>query len=261
MDVQQYLGRIFYTGLIGPTLDVLTKLQLAHLLNVPFENLDIQQHIKIDLAKVFYKIVGSNRGGFCYELNGLFCCLLKETGFNVSMVSARVYNAKTKTYSPEYDHMALVVEIEHEHYLTDVGFGEFAFTPLKIEAGNIINDPRGVFKIESTGDHFKVLKENPNGDDIPEYIFTVIKRDIEEFYSRCHFHQTSPDSHFTQKLICSLPTQNGRITLTGNVLKLTYNDSVIERTLHSERAIQQVLQDYFLFSTEKGLRSDHEYTK
>ena len=245
MDVQRYLDRIFYTGPTEPTLNVLTKLQLAHLLNVPFENLDIQQHIKIDLAKVFNKIVGNYRGGFCYELNGLFYRLLKKTGFNVSMLSSRVYNARTKTYSPEYDHMALVVEIEDEHYLTDVGFGEFAFTPLKIEAGNIINDPRGVFKIESSGAHFKVLKEHPNGDDIPEYMFTLIKREIKEFYPMCQFHQTSPESHFTQRLICSLPTFNGRITLTGNVLKLTCNGSVIERTLHTERAIQQVLKDYF----------------
>ncbi|MEP7251784.1 MAG: arylamine N-acetyltransferase [Ginsengibacter sp.] len=252
MDVQQYLDRIFYAGPIEPTLDVLTKLQQAHLLNVPFENFDIQQHIKINLAKVFNKIVGNNRGGFCYELNGLFYCLLKETGFNVNMVSARVYNAKTKTYSPEYDHLALVVEIDDERYLTDVGFGEFAFTPLKIEAGNIIDDPRGVFKIEALGDHFMVLKEHPNGDDAPEYMFTLMKRDLEEFYPRCHFHETSRDSHFTQKLICSLPTQNGRITLTGNVLKLTHNDSVIERALHSKRAIQQVLQDYFFSSQRKG---------
>lgn len=252
MNVKQYLGRIFYTESVEPTLQALTKLQRAHLLNVPFENLDIQQHIKIDLAKTFHKIVDQNRGGFCYELNGLFYQLLKEIGFDVNMVSARVYNAKTKAYSPEYDHMALVVKFDGECYLSDVGFGEFAFTPLKIGASNIINDPRGVFKIETKGDHYIVSKEHTNATDVPEYMFTLIPRELREFYPMCQFHQTSSESHFTQKLICSLPTQNGRLTLTGNVLRLTHNDSVMERTLHSDRAIQQVLQDYFFSSQQKG---------
>src|ERR1700712_4590237 len=108
MDIPQYLQRINYTGPLDPTFEVLSSLQLAHLLTVPFENLDIQNKIKIDLNNLFNKIVTRKRGGFCYELNGLFYELFQEIGFTIKMVSARVHSHK-KDYSPEFDHMALVV--------------------------------------------------------------------------------------------------------------------------------------------------------
>src|ERR1019366_3885608 len=131
MNIKLYFERIKYEGPINTTFDVLSKLQEQHLMNVPFENLDIQNHIKIDLDNLFNKIVICKRGGFCYELNGLFYQLLKEFGFTAKMVSARVYTNK-KSYSAEFDHMAIIVSIEDHQYLVDVGFGEFAFSPLEI---------------------------------------------------------------------------------------------------------------------------------
>ena len=99
MNIQLYFERIKYEGLTDTTFEVLSKLQELHLMNVPFENLDIQNHIKIDLDNLFNKIVVRKRGGFCYELNGLFYQLLKEIGFAAKMVSARVYTNK-KNYNP-----------------------------------------------------------------------------------------------------------------------------------------------------------------
>jgi len=61
----------------------------------------------------------------------------------------------------------------------------------------------------------------------------------------CYYHQTSSESHFTQKRICSLPTQNGRITLTGNTLKITEKEIVTERQLNNQQEVQQVLSNYF----------------
>ena len=141
MDINQYLRRINYTGTLDPTLGVLSQLQLRHLLSVPFENLDIHNKIEIDLDNLYNKIVTLRRGGFCYELNGLFYELLTETGFAVKRVSARVYNS-TKDYSPEYDHMAIIGSIENTNYLIDVGFGEFAFAPIPIELNKETADPR-----------------------------------------------------------------------------------------------------------------------
>ena len=69
-------------------------------MNVPFENLDIQNKIKIDLDNLFDKIVIRNRGGFCYELNGLFYKLLKQIGFAVRMVSARGIIQQQKIITP-----------------------------------------------------------------------------------------------------------------------------------------------------------------
>src|SRR5216684_6622599 len=143
MNIKLYFERIKFEGLADTTFEVLSKLQELHLMNVPFENLDIQNNIKIDLDNLFDKIVTRKRGGFCYELNGLFYQLLKEIGFAVKMVSARVYTDK-KNYSAEFDHMALIVSIEDNHYLVDVGFGAFAFSPLEVKGGKETDDPGGI---------------------------------------------------------------------------------------------------------------------
>jgi N-hydroxyarylamine O-acetyltransferase len=245
MDIRKYLERINYYEPIAPTLEVLSKLQSAQLMTVPFENLDIHNHIKIDLNNLFDKIIVRKRGGFCYESNGLFYELLHELGFTVIMVSARVYDGKGE-YSPEFDHMALIVNIENDQYLVDVGFGEFSLYPLKIEMNKEMNDPRGIFRIEMFDEEYRIVKKkNPEGIFIPEYIFSEKERKMEEFIERCDYHQTSPESHFKQKRICSLPTKEGRISLSEDVLKITINGEVTEKKLKGEQEVQEHLWEYF----------------
>ena len=150
MDQKTYLNRINYLGELKPTLEVLKDLQKSHLLSVPFENLDIHfnRPIELDPRKIYQKIVETNRGGFCYELNGLFYELLKSLGFKVKRISARVYD-QTKGFGPEYDHLAIITRINETEYLADVGFGEFVFHPLKIELNKPQLDERGEFRVET----------------------------------------------------------------------------------------------------------------
>ena len=197
------------------------------------------------MTNLFDKIVTRKRGGFCYELNGLFYDLLKAIGFTVKMVSARVYNGKN-SYSKEFDHMALIVTIAGDHFLVDVGFGEFALNPIKIELNKEINDPAGIFRIENFDERYKVVKKKSgSGEFIPEYIFSEKERQLEDFYGMCNYHQTSSDSHFMKKMICSLPRENGRITLAGDTIKITEDGLVSQRKLNDEQEIQEVLWDYF----------------
>ncbi|GAB2821993.1 arylamine N-acetyltransferase family protein [Ferruginibacter profundus] len=245
MNIKQYLERIGYDGPIDSTLQVLSQLQYMHLMHVPFENLDIHTNTKIDLSNLYDKIVTRKRGGFCYELNGLFYELLKEIGYAVKMVSARVYDGK-KEYSPEFDHLALIVKINKDNYLVDVGFGEFSLQPILIVLNKETNDPRGIFKIEANyKNYILVTKKNPEGNFIPEYLFSEKERQLNEFREMCNYHQTNPTSHFMQKRICSLPTKNGRITLTGDILKITENKEVKEWQLNDEHEILQELWNYF----------------
>ncbi len=245
MNVHSYLARIGYTGFPDTGFETLAALQKAHLLTVPFENLDIHAHIPIDLSRLFEKIVIRNRGGFCYELNSLFYELLKAIGFNVKMISARVYD-KEKGFGPEFDHMAIIVALDGVHWLVDVGFGEFAFQPMRIETGREQKDPRGVFRIDEYDSPYKmVVKKNTAGEFVPEYIFSETERKLSEFETMCLYHQTSPESHFTQKRICSLPTDDGRITLTGNILKKTSGETVTEAGLENEDEVRRVLEEIF----------------
>ena len=253
MEINKYLERINYPGEIKPAIENLSALQEAHLMAVPFENLDIMRGVKIDLNNLYHKIVIHKRGGFCYELNGLFYQLLKQLGFNVKMVSANVYNSDTKKYGADFDHMAIISEFSGSRFLVDVGFGEFALHPLKIELKREAHDPRGIFSMEAFDKGYIVVKKkNAEGKFVPEYIFSETERRLEEFKGMCIYHQTSPESHFTQKSICSLPTRDGRITFTGNVLKMNKNGVITEAELNTQEEKEQALWKYFGVKLDDG---------
>jgi len=247
MEIATYLERIGYTGNAEPTIGLLNALQRQHLLSIPFENLDIHYKIPIELnlQNIFEKLVIKRRGGFCYELNGIFYELLKTMGFTVKMISARVFDQKQQIFTPEFDHLAVIAKIDSTEYLADVGFGEFAFVPLKFELNTIQSDERGRFRIERYDDlYYKVTKETDESW-VPEYIFSLKKRDLIEFKDMCYYNQTSPLSHFTQNKFCSLATEKGRITVTANKIKITEEGRLSEVQLNSEDEFLDALEKYF----------------
>src|SRR5215213_3191963 len=131
MNQKEYFRRIGIDETsVAANSDNLKFLQKKHLLHIPFENLDIhwQRLIILDVEKFYRKIVEEKRGGFCYELNGLFYNLLREIGFQSRMISARVATGENG-FSAEYDHMAILTETGGEEYLVDVGFGSFTAAP------------------------------------------------------------------------------------------------------------------------------------
>src|SRR5262245_26549659 len=130
---QSYLRRIFYHSGLEPTPETLRKIHLSHMLRVPFENLDIHLNrlIELNVDSFFQKIVQNNRGGFCYELNGLFAELLKSLGYSVTLLSARVTRADG-SFGPDFDHMTLLVELD-QRWIADVGFGDSFLEPLLLD--------------------------------------------------------------------------------------------------------------------------------
>ena len=84
--LKPYLERIGLDLPLAADAESLRRLQMAHLLHVPFENLDIAlgRPIRLGLTTLYDKIVTHRRGGFCYELNGLFAWLLDDLGFEVT---------------------------------------------------------------------------------------------------------------------------------------------------------------------------------
>ena len=133
MKVEAYLDRIGYQGPREPTADALRQLHQAHLLNVAFENLDIQldRSIVLSLSSLYKKVVLHRRGGFCYELNGLFGWLLKQLGFSVKKLSARVFEGDQ--LGSEFDHLILMIQLK-ERWIADVGFGDSFLEPLPLDS-------------------------------------------------------------------------------------------------------------------------------
>lgn len=247
MDVKRYIERINYSGSTNPSYEVLKKLQKAHLFTVPFENLDIHlgAPIVLEPAKMYHKIVINNRGGFCYELNGLFYKLLVELGFKARIISGRTLNKTTGEYGREFDHLAILVKLHGNEYLSDVGFGEFTLHPLKMETGTIQSDPMGDFVIDTLETNYYRVSKRADGQWLPEYIFTDRERKLTEFGEMCHYQQTSPQSHFTQKRLITMANEKGRITITGNHLKITQDKITEEVAIESEEKFNSYLLNYF----------------
>jgi N-hydroxyarylamine O-acetyltransferase len=245
MDVPAYLLRISYDGPTGLTPETLRQLHLAHLYAVPFENIDIHLGRKItcDESRFFHKIVAMRRGGFCYELNGAFASLLRELGFRVTLLSARVAR-EDGTASPDFDHLALRVDLD-QPWLADVGFGDSFLEPLRLTPEIEQEQKRARFRIAAVGDVMIVQRQLPQENWKSQYRFTLRPHRLEDFEPRCQFQQTSPDSHFTRQRLCTLPTADGRITLSDLRLIRTTAQGREERELKNEDEWRAALLEHF----------------
>ncbi len=214
--------------------------------SIPFENLDIHMGRRIRLNEdAFYeKIIKHHRGGFCYELNGSFASLLRKLGFKVRMLSARVAS-KTGGFSPEFDHMTLLVTMK-DRWLADVGFGD-SFTEPKLldylgpqtDSGRIYQITRKVGRrLLSRWDAEKKLWE-------PQYQFTLQPRKLADFAGRCKWHETSLNSHFRKGRMCTQLTPNGRVTLTDRKLIVTKGSKRIESSVKTRTEFNRLLQKQF----------------
>ncbi len=245
MNVDAYLERIGYHGPLTPTAETLRRLHLAHLVSVPFENLSIHwgEPIQLSDEALFEKIVTRRRGGFCYELNGLFAALLRALGFDVAMLSAGVGRADG-SFSPDYDHMALLVTLE-DRWLADVGFGDSFREPLRLDERGEQREGGLAYRAEETGDGRLVLSRREEGGPWKaQYRFGLESHVYADYAEMCHFHQTSADSHFTRNRICSLATPDGRVTLSGMKLITTRGGEKQEREL-DEREYAEALREIF----------------
>jgi N-hydroxyarylamine O-acetyltransferase len=239
-----YLARIGVPG--PPALDAgaLRDLHRAHLLAVPFENLSIHLGEPISLAEadLIDKIVARRRGGFCYELNGAFACLLERLGAQVRRVAARVYGDDGRL-GPPFDHLALIVRLPDQTgpWLADVGFGSHSAYPLRADARAGQADPGGRFLLTDTpGGDIDVIKDGQ-----PQYRIEPRERALEDFVPTCWWQQTSPRSHFTTSVVCSRLTSGGRISISGHRLIRTVDGQRSEDDLPDDQAVLAAYRDHF----------------
>jgi N-hydroxyarylamine O-acetyltransferase len=241
-EIEQYLFRIKYSAAIYPDLATLTALHQAHMRHIPFENLDIHLGIPIKLSHpaLFNKLITEKRGGFCYELNYLFLALLSSIGFNTQLISGQVFNGKS--YGPAFDHLLLLITLDHQQLIADVGFGDSFQTPLHIHSNKNDNTDYQIIKIDAV---YTVLQKKSHQEYKPQYQFTLNTYDISDFAEMCLYQQTSPTSHFTQKSLCSIATPEGRNTLSNDCL---IQSKMGRRTIHhieDTAEYCQLLQHYF----------------
>ncbi|HLJ81220.1 MAG TPA: arylamine N-acetyltransferase [Ktedonobacterales bacterium] len=273
LNPQDYLDRIGFSSGAGfdslePSLPLLQALHEAHMLAAPFENLSIHygQPIVLREEALYDKIVRRHRGGFCYELNGLFAWLLRRLGFEVTLLSAEVAQAGGG-YSPEFDHLTLLVHhVDGADWVADVGFGDSYRRPLRLRANEEQDGADGrLYRLQEDrkGDrqddvrdeqrqrtYWIVQQRGDTGDQDdtqwePQYRFTFQPHALTDFTERCRYHQTSPDSHFTQQRICSRALPLGRMSLSDMRLITTIQGNREEHELRSDEEYREILAQSF----------------
>lgn len=232
-----YLQRLAVRGPPAPSADWLQRLHVAHLVHVPFENLDLHDPVALSLAvaDLHHKVVARGRGGYCYELNGLFAALLRTVGFTVTLAQCRVWMAADQDWSAPFDHLALLVALtDHDTpVLVDVGFGDSFRTPNPL--GAIWVEDGGRFRTVQVDDGWRLERDRGvQGDGwTAQYVLDPTPRSLEEFLPRCRWHETSPDSHFQHRAIATRATGAGRVTIADGRLVVTTGDERLERDLEA----------------------------
>lgn len=249
MDIAAYLTRIRYSKPVKPDVATLHQLQHAHLLTVPFENLDIgwKRPIRLDIDSLWDKLILQKRGGFCYELNGLFAELLKTIGFEIRYLNARVFNSSGQP-GIDFGHLALLVRLPGSptRWLVDVGFGDSFQQPLDFEErGEQVQGLRA-YRVEQVEAGYVSWQRNYDGMWERQYFFDLQPhRFPDEYEAGCLYHQTSPLSSFKRSSIISRATSNGRISLESARLIVTENGRRSEEPVRDQVEYQKLLKQHF----------------
>jgi N-hydroxyarylamine O-acetyltransferase len=246
LDLAAYLARTGYAGDIAPTRQALEALHLAHATQIPFENIDVLlgRPIALDLAGIQAKLVGQRRGGYCFEHNLLLAAVLREFGFGVTQLAARVRH-RTTAVLPR-THMLLLVEAEGGRWLADVGFGgEGLLLPVPFGAGDEVRQYAWRYRVVKEADGQWVLQSLRDGSWSDLYAFSLEPQQTVDYELANHYTATHPKSRFVQTLTVQLPHPENRMILRNRELAEDRGDIVTTHMLESDDEMRRILIETF----------------
>lgn len=244
-SLQDYCQRIGYTGTLQPDIATLGALMRCQLQTIPFENLDVLtgQGVNLEPDALVAKLLHAQRGGYCYEVNGLFAMVLQALGVAYQFVAARPMFYPVKRPKT---HMALVVTLEGQRWLFDLGFGSYGpRAPVCLDfAGQPVQQEDDRFVLECIGEVEYILKAWVNGDWANQYGFNLCPQEWIDFAPANYLNSHHPDAIFVQKPLIIRHTPRGRIILLGARLK-TYQQGVLHERDLEQGELNAVLQTVF----------------
>ncbi len=243
MNKEKYLARFHVPEKKEINLEQLDELQFMHMQYIPFENLDVIRRtpIYLNLESIYEKIVDRQRGGYCYELNGLFHWLLSALGYDAKLVAATV-RRPDGTWAKADTHAAIIVELE-QSYLVDVGFGDSTLYPISLN-GEYHKDHSGLYRVESReGDCYDLIRQTQDNEKTL-YRFSTVTKQLVDFHEGCVFNQVSKSSSFTHADLVTRATPDGRITLSGTQLTRSINGEKQRSDLTSEEKQLVLMTDF-----------------
>ena len=232
---------------IKPDSELLNKLHYAHCTTIPYENLDILRGVPLSMEPeaLFDKIVTRGRGGYCFELNGLFGWLLRQLGYGVTDYAARYLRGESQL--PMRRHRVLRVEATDGVWCCDVGIGEVCPRyPLRLEPGIEQSQFDECYRFDRDQLLGWVLMDRHKGQWRRFYSFTQEPQLDKDFIALSFYCEKHPDSPFIHQEMFSLKTAEGRVTLDGH----TYKEFAGDRVTVKELSDRELKEGYGKFGLE-----------
>jgi N-hydroxyarylamine O-acetyltransferase len=254
LDLDAYLHRIGHAGDLRPSRATLDALHLAHATHIPFENLDILlgRPIRLDLASVQAKLVMGGRGGYCFEQNLLFATVLRELGFAVTLLAARV-RLGTDVVRPR-THMTLLVDVDGARWLADVGFGASGLLlPMPFGNGQEARQFAWTYRVVLDAGAW-VLRSRAGESWEDLYAFTQEPQHPVDYEVASHYTSTHPSSPFTHVLTAQRLAPDVRHILRNREYSETRGTVIACRTLASDDEVLEVLAETFGLRFPAGVR-------
>lgn len=245
-DISRYLDRISYKGATDCTEKALFALQEAHYIAVPYENFDILEGnpISLELSDIYRKIVLENRGGYCFELNGLFGALLRELGYDVKEYFSRYLRDEPPLPMPR--HRVLVVKIRDIRYFTDVGVGGVVPRwPLIISQGLEQKQNNETYRFNRDPVLGNVVQELRHGKWSNYISFTDEPAYPVDFIATNYWCQYAKESIFNKEPMAAILTPNGRVTMFGKEVRIFSPEGVEVIPVNSRDELKILTKKWF----------------
>lgn len=254
MDPDRYLARIGVPSeeVEEPDRTTLERLQRAHVTTVPFETLSVTgdpygdqegEGVTLSLPHLYEKVVERDRGGFCFELNGLFGWLLADLGFEVTRVAGRVVDS----IELPANHHPLLVEFDRT-YLVDVGMGTPMLRQPVALGERVERDEAGVewriTESERPDEAYLLRCRDADGEWEGRYVFDTTPRDLGYFEATCDYLVTAPESGFTGDPVVALATDDGHVKLGPETFTRVRGGETEERPV-DEATFRSLLEETF----------------
>lgn len=243
-----YLSRLGMDGMPTPTLATLAQLQARHNACFPFETLTtlLRDAVAIDLPSVQHKLLQEGRGGYCYELNGMFLALLHAVGFDARAISARVVMGQTTDTATPRTHMLVLVRIEGVEFIADVGFGGTTPTgPLRLDHRFAQATPHARYRLDLQSPYY-LLQVEIGGEWRPLYRFDLAVQEPVDHVLGNWYVCTHPASSFPGQLRAALAGPGWRRTLGAGVYSVhRIGEPSERRPLAGVQDVLAVLRDAF----------------
>ena len=231
MRLQSYLDRIGFAGVPRADLDTLTRLHRGHLNSIPYESLGVllSEPLDFDNARIFDKLVTGRRGGWCYEMNGLFAWALEEIGFPITRVAAGVIRGRI---GDDFvgNHLALLVDLDRR-YLADVGFGDGLYEPVPLAEG-VFEQQGFISRLELMPDGWWRFHNHQNCG-APDFDFRAEQADPARLAAMCAFLQHDERSPFRQNVVLQRRLPD-RVEIIRNAVRMTAYPDRLERRLMAD---------------------------